>query len=140
MLVGSLCSQPDVYTLIEKAGADVVWDDLCTGSRYFDGLVDEAGDPIKAIAERYYHRVICPAKHSSPTARGENLARLVDEHKVEGVIFLMLKFCDPHAFDYPDLKGVLDRKKVPSMLLEIEGQLPPEGQLLTRFETFIEML
>jgi len=26
------------------------------------------------------------------------------------------------------------------MLLEIENQLPPEGQLLTRFETFVQML
>jgi benzoyl-CoA reductase subunit C len=64
----------------------------------------------------------------------------VREHKVDGVIFLMLKFCDPHAFDYPYLKGFLDAENVPSMLLEIEGQLPPEGQLMTRFETFIEML
>jgi benzoyl-CoA reductase subunit C len=140
MLVGSLCSQPDVYSILEKAGADVVWDDLCTGSRYFDGIIREDGDPITAIADRYYDRIICPAKHSSVTARGENLLKSVAEHKVEGVIFLMLKFCDPHAFDYPYLKGFLDGGKVPSMLLEIEGQLPPEGQLLTRFETFVQML
>jgi benzoyl-CoA reductase subunit C len=140
MLVGSLCSQPDIYAILEQAGADVVWDDLCTGSRYFEGLIREDGDPITAIAERYYGRIICPAKHSSTTARGEHLLKAVEEHRIEGVIFLMLKFCDPHAFDYPYLKGFLDGKKVPSMLLEIEGQLPPEGQLLTRFETFVEML
>jgi benzoyl-CoA reductase subunit C len=140
MLVGSLCAQPDIYSILEKAGADAVWDDLCTGSRYFEGPIREDGDPIKAIADRYYGRMVCPAKHSSVTARGENLVRLVDEHSIEGVIFLMLKFCDPHAFDYPYLKAFLDEKKVPSMLLEIEGQLPPEGGLLTRFETFVQML
>lgn len=140
MLVGSLCSQPDIYSILEKAGADAVWDDLCTGARYFEGLVREDGDPLKAIAERSLSRIICPAKHSSLTARGENLLKSVDTHKVEGVIFLMLKFCDPHAFDYPYLKGFLDGKGVPSTLLEIEGQLPPEGQLLTRFETFVQML
>lgn len=140
MLAGSVCSQPDVYSLIERSGADVVWDDLCTGSRYFEGMVSEEGDPMEAIAERYYSRIICPAKHSSVTARGNNLVKSAIDHKIDGVIFLMLKFCDPHAFDYPYLKAFLDRENIPGMLLEIEGQLPPEGQLLTRFETFVEML
>ncbi|HVN71790.1 MAG TPA: 2-hydroxyacyl-CoA dehydratase family protein, partial [Desulfomonilia bacterium] len=130
MLVGSVCDQPDFYRMIEQAGADVVWDDLCTGSRYFEGTIGDGGDAISAIAERYYNRIICPAKHSSITGRGDNLMENARKHKVQGVIFLQLKFCDPHSFDYPYLKEHLDRENIPSMLLEIEGQLPPEGQLL----------
>lgn len=140
MLVGSVCEHPDIYRLIERAGAEVVWDDLCTGSRYFEGSISEDGDPIAAIARRYFERSICPAKHLSVTGRGENLVNLAKQHDVQGVIFLQLKFCDPHSFDYPYLKETLDKAAIPSMLLEIEAQLPPEGQLLTRFETFIHML
>jgi len=140
MLVGSVCDQGEVYTLIERAGAQVVFDDLCTGSRYFEGTIDEQGDPIEALARRYFGRVICPAKHSSVTFRGDNLVLLAREHQVDGVIFLQLKFCDPHSFDYPYLKGFLDKEGIPNMLLEMEAQLPPEGQLLTRFETFVQML
>ena len=140
MLVGSVCDQPDIYDLLERAGAVVVWDDLCTGSRYFEGAISEEGDPMTAIADRYFSRIICPAKHSSITGRGENLVKYSQGHKVQGVIFLQLKFCDPHSFDYPYLKEYLDKENIPSMLLEIEGQLPPEGQLLTRFETFVQML
>lgn len=140
MLVGSVCDQPDIYTLLLRAGADVVWDDLCTGSRYFEGSISEEGDPITAIAQRYYSRIICPAKHSSITGRGETLVKYSQEHNIQGVIFLLLKFCDPHSFDYPYLKETLDKKGIPNMLLEVESQLPPEGQLLTRFETFVEML
>ncbi len=140
MLAGGLCDNPDLYVLLEKAGAEVVWEDLCTGSRYFEGTISEDGDPIASIARRYFERVICPAKHTTITARGENLVKLVREHGVQGVVFLLLKFCDPHSFDYPYLKEFLDRENIPSMLLEIENQLPPEGQLLTRFETFVQML
>jgi benzoyl-CoA reductase/2-hydroxyglutaryl-CoA dehydratase subunit BcrC/BadD/HgdB len=118
----------------------VVWDDLCTGSRYFEGTISVGGDPINALAQRYFERIICPAKHSSITARGENLIRYVHEHDIHGVIFLLLKFCDPHSFDYPYLKEYLDKEGMPNMLLEIESQLPPEGQLLTRFDTFVQML
>ncbi len=38
------------------------------------------------------------------------------------------------------MKEMLDREGVPSMLMEIEQDLPSEGQLSMRFEAFIEML
>ncbi len=140
ILTGSICDQPDIYTVFEKAGGVAVWDDLCTGSRYFEGLTTAEGDPIAAIANRYIERPVCPAKHTTNTARGERLLEAVRKHDARGVVFLLMKFCDPHYFDYPYLKGFLDREGIPSMLLEIEDQLPSEGQLLTRFETFIHML
>ena len=131
---------PDIYHLIEKAGADVIWDDLCTGTRYFQGLADESGDPVEALADRYMSRIVCPAKHMDMTARGAHLRRLVDEKRIDGVVFLFLKFCDPHGFDYPYLKSFMEEAGVPTLLLEVEEQLPSEGQFRTRFETFIDML
>lgn len=140
MLVGGLCDHPDIYRLLLDSGALVVWDDLCTGSRYFEGAIPEDGDPIANLAGRYFERAVCPAKHSSTTARARRLVEAAIRERVQGVIFLQLKFCDPHAFDYPYLKETLDSHSIPSMLLEIEDQLPPEGQLLTRFETFVQTI
>lgn len=140
LLTGGICSHPDIYHLIEDAGGDVVRDDLCTGTRYFQGLVDEAGRPLEAIADRYLARMVCPAKHTGTAARGTRLVRLVQENQIEGVIFLFLKFCDPHGFDYPYLQSCMDEIGVASLLLEVEEQLPVEGQLRTRFETFVDML
>ena len=53
-----------------------------------------------------------------------------------GVVFVFLKFCDPHGFDYPYIKSMLDEAGIPSMLFEIEDRLPAEGQLRTRIEAF----
>lgn len=140
ILAGSVCDHPDVYTIIEDLGGVVVWDDLCTGSRYFEGNIEEGGDPVEAIAARYAERLVCPAKHLSNTARGDNIVRIAKEHDAGGVVFFLLKFCDPHDFDYPYMKESLDRENIPSMLLEVEDRLPSEAQLKTRFETFIHML
>jgi len=140
VLAGSVCDHPDVYSIIEDSGGVVVWDDLCTGSRYFEGTIHEGGDPLEAIAARYAERLVCPAKHLSVTARGDTIVRIAKEHSADGVVFLLLKFCDPHDFDYPYLKEFLDRENIPSMLLEVEDRLPSEGQLKTRFETFVHML
>ncbi len=140
ILVGSVCDHPDVYSIIEDSGGVVVWDDLCTGSRYFEGAIEDGVDPVEAIAARYAERLVCPAKHLSNTARGDTIVRIAKEHNTDGVVFLLLKFCDPHDFDYPYLKEFLDRENIPSMLFEVEDSLPSEGQLKTRFETFIHML
>ncbi len=140
ILAGGVCNHPNIYPILENAGAAVVWDELCTGTRYFEGPVTETGNPIEALAARYIERVNCPAKHQGFDDRGRNLVEMVKRHDAHGVIFLLLKFCDPHSFDYPYMKEYLDAESIPSMLLELEEQIPPEGQLRTRFESFIEML
>ncbi|MBW2655341.1 MAG: 2-hydroxyacyl-CoA dehydratase [Deltaproteobacteria bacterium] len=140
VLTGSICDSPDIYSVIETAGGIIVGDDLCTGQRWFEGLTLEDDAPLVAIAERYMGRMICPAKHSSPTARGENIVSLARKNKAAGVVFLLLKFCDPHAFDYPYLKEFLEKEGIKTLLIEIDDQQQNLGQLSTRFETFIHYI
>jgi len=140
MLAGGICNHPNFYGIIEEYGAAVVWDELCTGTRSFEGAIAESAPAVDAIAQRYLDRVVCPAKHNGNTARADNLLALVKEKKAQGVLFIYLKFCDPQCFDYPYMKEALDKAGVPSMLYEVEEQPQAEGQIRTRFETFIDML
>ena len=140
IISGSICDSPDIYALIEEVGGVIAGDDLCTGQRWFEGQILEDENPIAAIAKRYMDRLICPAKHASPTARGENIVSLARKNKADGVIFMLLKFCDPHAFDYPYLKECLDREGIKNMLIEMDDQQQSLGQLSTRLETFIHMI
>lgn len=140
VLSGGICSHPDIYDVIENAGGVVVGDDLCTGSRYFDGIADENLPALAALVKRVVERAVCPAKHAGLTGRADRLIRTVRNGRADGVVFLLLKFCDPHAFDYPYIKEALDREKIPSLLLEIEDQSQAGGQMETRLETFIQIL
>lgn len=140
LLSGGMCGSRDIYAIIESGGGRVVHDDMCTGTRFFEGLVDEDRDPIDAIADRYRQRIICPAKHAGIFARGDQLIKTAGEKNIDGVIFLLLKFCDPHAFDYPYLKQLLDKEKIPSLVLEVEDQSAVSQQMVTRTEAFLEML
>ncbi|MBW2468017.1 MAG: 2-hydroxyacyl-CoA dehydratase [Deltaproteobacteria bacterium] len=140
VLTGGICSMPDIYRHIEAAGGTVVGDDFCTGSRSAEGAIDVQDDPLKAIARRYYERINCPAKHRDCSSRGDHLLKIVDDTRARGVIFVLLKFCDPHAFDFPYLKEFLERAGIPSLLLEIEEHQISTEQLTTRLEAFIERL
>jgi len=140
ILAGSICDMPDIYSLIEESGGTVVADDLCTGNRWFEGLMPEDIDPLEALTARYADRAVCPAKHSGNTTRGENLTALANTHKADGVIFAVLKFCDPHAFDYPYMKEFLDKASIKNLHIELDDQQQGQGQLSTRLETFIHMI
>jgi benzoyl-CoA reductase/2-hydroxyglutaryl-CoA dehydratase subunit BcrC/BadD/HgdB len=84
--------------------------------------------------------VVCPAKHADLDGRARHIIQLAQEKNAQGVIFLLPKFCDPHAFDYPYLKERLEKAGIPLMNVEVDDSLPAEGQLKTRFESFLEML
>jgi len=141
MVTGGICNYPEIYSLVENVGASIVWDDLCSGTRLFDGAMDETSDdPLREIAKRYYERVICPAKHKGKKYRGDHLVQLIKTHHCQGVIFLLLPFCDPHSFDYPYMKETLNKEQIPSLFIEMEESQQVEGQLKTRLEAFIEMI
>lgn len=141
---GNLCVFPEILDFVEEAGAYVVGDDMCTGYRYFVTMVDEKKSdqegPIEAISDRIIERPICAAKHNPDFNRGKFLKNLAGENRADGVIFLLLKFCDPHSFDYPYLVESLKEIGIPHILIEAEMDNPALGQLKTRIEAFIEMI
>jgi bzd-type benzoyl-CoA reductase N subunit len=139
-IAGSVCNHAQVFDLFDNSGVSVVGDDLCTGWRYFSEDVSQNGNPVEALAGRLFQRVPCPCKHNPDRDRGDELLQRVEEARAQGVVFLLLKFCDPHAFDYPYLKERLADRKIPSLLLEIEPGSIPLGALETRLKAFIETL
>ncbi|MCL6581946.1 MAG: 2-hydroxyacyl-CoA dehydratase family protein, partial [Firmicutes bacterium] len=153
---GGFLETEDVLRLIEESGADVVGDDLCLGGRrrawtgslsgrgapagpVRNGPAGSDGDPFLALADKYLGRVNCPCKHP-PEGRFEAVGRLAAECGAQGVVFLLQKFCDPHAFDFPDLRRRLEGSGRPVLLLEVERGVVPEGQARTRLEAFVERL
>ncbi len=137
---GSQCAFPDLYRIIEDAGGWVVADDSCTGMRNMGGNVEENGDIWSNLTAWYLERVPCPAKHRGLDARGDHLMGLIKEYDAAGVVFVHLKFCDPHGFDYPDIKGKLDEAGIPSLRIEVDEGMIGEGQVSTRIQAFLETL
>jgi len=139
VISGALLEDTTVHELLDELGGRVVGDDLCNGSRYYDTLVAENGDPFEALALRYLHRAPCPCKHAPAHSRLERLRGIVRCTEASGVIFALQKFCEPHAFDYPYLANTLEEEGNPSLLLEVEST-SSRGQLRTRLQAFLEIL
>ncbi len=140
VLYGNACDHTDIMDLFEELDAAVVDDDLCTGSRYFLHIGPPEGDPIRRIALRYLRRVPCPSKHSDSFDRRDYLVDMVRQSEADGVVMLILKFCDPHDFDYPDIAKRLSESDIPHLKIETEMQPTSIEQVRTRLQAFVEML
>jgi len=139
ILSGGVLDDFWIIDSIEQAGGHVVADDVCCGSRYFEGPVEGGGDPLLRIAERYIQRAPC-ARMCGTTARVERILRLVEETNADGVIYYSIKFCDPHALDWTMISQELQRKHVPALRCEADYSSGNREQLRTRIEAFLEML
>ena len=142
ILSGCLCEEPTkgLLDILKECDAVVVDDDLYVGGRYFATPVDEHKNPIEALAERYTNGIPCPTKHEPHKNWGDYLVGLARDSGARGVIIVMLKFCEPHAFDYPLIKQKLGAAGIPHLLIERIHEKVTSGGIRTRVEAFIEML
>jgi benzoyl-CoA reductase subunit C len=138
-LVGAVLDEPRLPDLLDDLGARVVGDDLCSGSRHFHEQVGTEGEPIAALADYYLRRPPCPSKLHPAHDPGHYLLDQVRQAQADGVVFVVEKFCEPHAFDYALILPTLDSAGLPHLLLEME-QTPSLEALRTRLQAFVEML
>ncbi len=115
VVVGSFCEQPpiDLIVTLERAGCDIVADDLQLGMRMIEGSIDEDGDPVEALAMAYVHRGAATAsRYIGDLVKGRALVERVKSYRAEGVVFAAASFCDPALLDQPMLESALQREGI----------------------------
>jgi benzoyl-CoA reductase/2-hydroxyglutaryl-CoA dehydratase subunit BcrC/BadD/HgdB len=144
MISGTPMAIPNwkMHHIIESLGAVVVVEESCTGTRYFENLVDETATTldgqIRALAERYM-KTNC-ACFTPNTARADDIIRLADEYKVDGIIDTNLQFCNLYSTESYLIKQVMTEHNLPIMHIETDYSEQDFEQLRTRVEAFLEML
>jgi benzoyl-CoA reductase/2-hydroxyglutaryl-CoA dehydratase subunit BcrC/BadD/HgdB len=140
LISGNVMDRPDLFEIIEAAGAEIPASDLCTGLRYFARNVDSAGeDPYLALARAYLGEPHC-ARTASPIQRADEIRKLVETYSIDGVLITSLKFCDQHLYDVPHITQVLADRDIPVLFLENDYTFTNKGQMKVRVEAFIEVL
>jgi benzoyl-CoA reductase/2-hydroxyglutaryl-CoA dehydratase subunit BcrC/BadD/HgdB len=145
LLTGSPMVFPNwkIPTVIEELGAHIAVDEFCTSYRYLHDkvAVDEGtvSDMMHAIADRYLLPCSCPV-FSNTIDRRDKLCRLIDEYKVEGVIYHILKGCHPFDAEMKIVEKTLQEKNVPMLKIETDYSPQDVEQLRTRIEAFKETI
>ena len=139
LLSGSPIHSPEIISFIEECGLNVVYEDICTGSRFFDIDVKKSGDILLDLSKAYLSKPPC-SRMMELDKRVQGIKDMVKKFKVDGVLYYSLKFCDVTLYDIPQVKKMLTESDIKVLFLEGDGTLGSFGQLKTRIEAFTELL
>ncbi|BDB03080.1 double-cubane-cluster-containing anaerobic reductase [Clostridium botulinum] len=144
LITGTPMALPNwkLHSIIESLDAEVVVEETCTGTRYFEGGVSEEGETleelIKNLADRYLN-INC-ACFTPNTGRIDDIIKYTKEYEAEGVIDTNLSFCHTYAAEHRDVEARLKEKNIPIMHIETDYSTEDSGQIKTRVEAFLEMI
>lgn len=144
LLTGTPLAVPNwkLHHVVETSGAVVVCEEMCTGTRYFENLVDETQTTLegqfRALSERYMKNNC--ACFTPNEGRIDDILRLAREYKVDGVIDTNLKFCTLYDVEKSAVAKALEEEGIPVLSLETDYTDNDVEQLRTRVGAFVEML
>ncbi len=138
---GSLLDDSTFYRLIEEAGGHVVADDTCIGFRVWEKDIPLRDDIYEGLKDHYFLNFQCPRTDRGPGVRRfDYILERAREYNADGVVGYIISFCDPHKFDYPDLRDFLRQSDLPVQLIDDNYSFTPAEAIKTRLQAFIELL
>ncbi len=144
LLTGTPLAIPNwkLHHIIETSGAAVVCEEMCTGTRYFENLVDETQTTLEgqyqALSERYMKNN-CACFTPNP-GRIDDILRLAKEYKADGIIDVNLKFCCLYDTESYLVDRAMKDAGIPVLKIETDYTDTDAEQLRTRIGAFIEMI
>lgn len=124
--------RPELKNLLEEMHAEVLFDLTCTGiSRAYQ--VDPQ-NLMNSYSYALLNQIPCMRM-----MKASNRQKFIDgfRHRLDGIIYHTIKFCDIYSYEYQTLKN---DKDFPVALVETDSTIQCEGQIRTRVEAFIESL
>jgi benzoyl-CoA reductase/2-hydroxyglutaryl-CoA dehydratase subunit BcrC/BadD/HgdB len=128
-----------VVDLIEQHGGLIVAQENCTGLKPILEDVQPGGDPIRALAEKYWH---LPCSVMSPNHRRfDLLRRLAAEYRAECVIDLIWQACLTYAVESCQVKRLAETDlALPFLRLETDYSPSDTARIVVRLEALFETI
>lgn len=132
-----------VPRLIENCGGCVVAEMLDEGVRAIEVDVKTEGDLLKNFAQaRYLEKTPINIFQPAWKQRYEVIKKLIEEYKVDGVVWYQLSFDEIYDMEYTCLANWMKDTHMPILKMESSYEYSREsmGPLTTRIESYIEAL
>jgi benzoyl-CoA reductase/2-hydroxyglutaryl-CoA dehydratase subunit BcrC/BadD/HgdB len=131
-----------VQNIAQAAGASVIVEESCVGTRYFTNLVepksDKLNDLLWAMVEKY-SQIPC-ACFTPNDVRIKSVTDLVKQFKAEGVIYYTLQNCHDYNVEGVKVDRALKAIGLPMLKIETDYAMGDSEQIKTRIEAFLEII
>ena len=131
-----------LHNIIEGAGAVVVNEESCIGTRYYKDTIDTDGATMEQMLEKLterYMKIDC----SCFTPNDDRIDQVIKEYRASGahgIIDYSLQFCHTYNIEAVKLREACAKEGIPFMAIESDYSPEDVGQLQTRIEAFLEQI
>jgi benzoyl-CoA reductase subunit C len=152
LIWSSALDDADVMQVFEDK-ANVVMNESCGGIRAHRAAVKSTDDPLEGLADYYLNEITCARtfRQATPGETGKDYARdlqsrfgylkgIIRDWKINGAVMLLVRYCDPFAFEMPSLKDYFNSIGVPITYIEYDYTTGALAPLRTRIEAFLETI
>jgi benzoyl-CoA reductase/2-hydroxyglutaryl-CoA dehydratase subunit BcrC/BadD/HgdB len=131
-----------VHSIVQEAGATVVVEESCVGTRYFTDLVEPKSETLDgllwALVEKY-SKIPC-ACFTPNDRRMKSINELAKHHRVDGVIYYTLQNCHDYNVEAVKVERELKSQGLPMLKIETDYSMGDLAQIKTRIEAFLEII
>ncbi|MBA3013566.1 MAG: 2-hydroxyacyl-CoA dehydratase family protein [Proteobacteria bacterium] len=144
MVSGTPMALPNwkIHTLVEGAGAVIINEESCIGTRYFKDLINESSRDMETqlsdLTDRYM-RIDC----SCFTPNDERVDKVLKDYRIssaQGIIHYSLQFCHTYNIEEIKIREACEKEGIPYLSIESDYSQDDIGQLQTRIEAFLEQV
>jgi benzoyl-CoA reductase/2-hydroxyglutaryl-CoA dehydratase subunit BcrC/BadD/HgdB len=144
LITGTPMALPNwkLHQIVENAGGVVVGEEMCTGSRYYETLVDEDATTLEGMLDDLaakYLDINC-ACFTPNNGRIDDVVRMAKDLGADGVIDYSLNFCGCYQVEGGSVERAVREAGFPVLGIDTDYSAEDVGQLSTRVEAFLEMV
>ena len=140
LLSGMVFDPLAIHKIIDESGACVVDDDFANGWRTVSKGDLKVANLVEGITDFLFNPAPCCCIYNPDNDRHPYLLNRVKESGADGVLFWYVKFCEPDAFDRPQLMKQLKDANIPVSFIDLELTMTNFDAVRTRINAFCEML
>ena len=140
LLSGMVFDPLEIYKIFDDLGASVVDDDFANGWRTASKSQLNTDNLVEGITDYLFKPTPCCCIYNPDNDRHDYLIDKVKQSSADGVLFWYIKFCEPDAFDRPQLMQHLKDAGVPVAFIDLELTMTNFDAIRTRISAFCEML
>ena len=139
-LSGMVFDPLEIYRIFDELDVCIVDDDFANGWRTVakGELITE--NLVEGITDFLFTPAPCCCIYNPDNDRHPYLLDKVKESSADGVLFWYIKFCEPDAFDRPQLMKHLKDADIPVAFIDLELTMTNFDAIRTRISAFCEML
>jgi benzoyl-CoA reductase/2-hydroxyglutaryl-CoA dehydratase subunit BcrC/BadD/HgdB len=140
LMSGMVFDPIQAYKIFDELDINIVDDDFANGWRTASKGKFMCSDICEGVTQYIFSPSPCCCVYNPDIDRHEYLIKKVRDSGAQGVVFWYIKFCEPDAFDRPQLVSRLKQEGIPATTIEIELSMTNFDPVKTRMNAFCEML